>query len=393
MKKTVRYSLLTLFGATALALSMAGCTQQQEQAAGPEPTATGNSSSQQGTIKIAVAGPRTGSLAEYGDQVLNGSTMGIDQINAKGGVLGRQLEAVVYDDACDPKQAVAVANKVVGDKIAFVVGHTCSSSTQPASDIYEDEGILMVTSSATAPEITARGHKLTFRTIGLDNMQGPAAGRYIVDKVKPKNLAVIHDKQQYGEGIATEVKRTAEEAGLNVVLFEGVNAGDRDFASLITRLRQSEVDFVYFGGYHPEMGLLMRQSRERGLEARFMGPEGVGNTEITAIAGAASEGMLVTLPKSSDQDPANAELVAAFKERNQDPSGPFVLLSYAAAQVIAEGIEKAGSTDTAKVAQALRSNAFNTPVGVLEFAESGDLKDFEFEIYEWHQDGSKTLAP
>ncbi|WP_079213981.1 branched-chain amino acid ABC transporter substrate-binding protein [Ventosimonas gracilis] len=385
MNKTVRNCLLTI-GTAALALGIAACSKEEDKS-------TIKQEENKSTIKIGLGGPVTGPLAEYGEQVFNGARMAIDQINAKGGVLGRQLEAVVYDDACDPKQAVAVANKAVGDKIAFVVGHTCSSSTQPASDIYEDEGILMVTSSATAPEITARGHKLIFRTIGLDNMQGPAAGRYIADKAKPKNLAVIHDKQQYGEGIASEVKRTAEEAGLNVVVFEGVNAGDRDFASLITRLRQADVDFVYFGGYHPEMGLLMRQSRERGLEARFMGPEGAGNTEITAIAGAASEGMLVTLPKSSDQDPANAELVAAFKERNQDPSGPFVLLSYAAAQVIAEGIAKAGTTDTTKVAEALRSNSFTTPVGVLEFAESGDLKDFEFEIYEWHQDGSKTLAP
>jgi len=376
MNKTVRNGLLAL-SAAVLALGIAACSKEEES----------------GTIKIALGGPVTGPLAEYGEQVFNGARMAVDQINAKGGVLGRQLEAVVYDDACDPKQAVAVANKVVGDKIRFVVGHTCSSSTQPASDIYEDEGILMVTSSATAPEITARGHKLTFRTIGLDNMQGPVAGRYIAEKVKPQHLAVIHDKQQYGEGIASEVKRTAEAAGINVVMFEGINAGDRDFSSLITRLRQADVDFVYFGGYHPEMGLLMRQSRERGLEARFMGPEGAGNTEITAIAGSASEGMLVTLPKSSAEDPANAELVAAFKERGQDPSGPFVLLSYAAAQVIAEGIAKAGTTDTTKVAEALRSNAFNTPVGVLEFAESGDLKDFNFEVYEWHQDGSKTLAP
>jgi len=393
MKKTVRHSLLTLLSTAILALGVTACSEEQAQSGSSPSAAEKEAAPTQGTIKIAIAGPRTGSTAEYGDQVLSGAQMAVDHINAKGGVLGRQLEAVVYDDACDPKQAVAVANKIVGDKVSFVVGHTCSSSTQPASDIYEDEGILMITSSATAPEITARGHQLIFRTIGLDNMQGPAAGRYIVEKVKPQNLAVIHDKQQYGEGVATEVKRTAEEGGFNVVLFEGVNAGDRDFASLITRLRQADVDFVYFGGYHPELGLLMRQSRERGLEARFMGPEGVGNTEITAIAGAASEGMLVTLPKSSDQDPANAELVAAFKERGQDPSGPFVLLSYAAAQVIAEGIEKAGGTDTSKVAAALRSNSFTTPVGVLEFAESGDLKDFEFEIYEWHQDGSKTLAP
>jgi len=377
MNRTVRYSLLALCGGTALALGIAGCSKEE-----------------QGTIKVALAGPVTGTVAEYGEQVFNGARMAIDRINAAGGVLGgRKLEAVIYDDACDPKQAVAVANKIAGDKVSFVVGHVCSSSTQPASDIYEDENILMVTPSATAPEITERGHKLTFRTIGLDNMQGPVAGRYIVEKVKPKNLAVIHDKQQYGEGIASEVKRTAEAGGVNVVLFEGVNAGDRDFSSLITRLRQADVDFVYFGGYHPELGLLMRQSRERGLEARFMGPEGAGNTEISAIAGSASEGMLLTLPKSSDEDPANAELVAAFKERGQNPSGPFVLLAYAAAQVIGDGIAKAGSTDTAKVAAALRSNSFDTPIGTLSFDAKGDLKEFNFGVYEWHQDGSKTPAP
>jgi len=136
MNKTVRNCLLSI-GTAVLALGIAACSKEEDKS----------------TIKIALGGPVTGSLAEYGDQVFNGARMAIDQINAKGGVLGRQLEAVVYDDACDPKQAVAVANKIVGDKIAFVVGHTCSSSTQPASDIYEDEGILMVTSSATAPEI------------------------------------------------------------------------------------------------------------------------------------------------------------------------------------------------------------------------------------------------
>jgi len=393
MKKMKRYSLLSLLSATVLALGMVGCSEEQSASQGGQSNVAASTATSEGTIKIALAGPVTGSLAEYGDQVFSGARMAIDRINAAGGVLGKSLEAVVYDDACDPKQAVAVANKIVGDKVSFVIGHVCSSSTQPASDIYEDEGVLMITPSATAPEITERGHTLIFRTIGLDNMQGTAAGRYIVEKVKPKNLAVIHDKQQYGEGVANEVKRITESAGVNVVLFEGINAGDRDFASLITRLRQADVDFVYFGGYHPEMGLLLRQSRERGLEAGFMGPEGVGNTEITAIAGNASEGMLVTLPKSSDQDPANAELVAAFRERNQDPSGPFVLLSYAGIQVIAESIVATGGTDTAQIAQHLRSKHFDTPVGSLGFADNGDLKEFDFEIYEWHQDGSKTLAP
>jgi branched-chain amino acid transport system substrate-binding protein len=344
------------------------------------------------TIKIGLAGPVTGAVAQYGEMQFIGAKMAIEQINKAGGVNGAQLEGVVYDDACDPKQAVAVANKIVNDEVKFVVGHLCSSSTQPASDIYEDEGILMITAASTSPEITARGYQLIFRTIGLDSLQGPTAGNFIADHIKPKIVAVLHDKQQYGEGIATAVKQTLEGKGVKVALFEGINAGDKDFSAMIAKLKQANVDFVYYGGYHPELGLLLRQSAEKGLKARYMGPEGVGNKEITAIAGPASEGMLVTLPKSFDQDPRNKALVDAFKAKNEDPSGPFVFPAYSAVQVIAEGIEKAGDTDTSKVAAALRANTFDTPTGKLAFDEKGDLKDFNFVVYEWHQDATKTEA-
>ncbi|GBL53098.1 ABC transporter substrate-binding protein [Pseudomonas citronellolis] len=342
------------------------------------------------TIKIALAGPVTGAVAQYGEMEFVGAKMAIEQINKAGGVDGKQLEGVVYDDACDPKQAVAVANKIVNDGVKFVVGHLCSSSTQPASDIYEDEGILMISPASTSPDITSRGYKLIFRTIGLDNMQGPTAGKFIAEHVKPKIVAVIHDKQQYGEGIATAVKKTLEDAGVKVALFEGINAGDKDFSSLIAKLKQAKVDFVYYGGYHPELGLLLRQTSEKGLKVGFMGPEGVGNKEISAIAGPASEGLYVTLPKSFDQDPKNQALVAAFKAKNQDPSGPFVFPAYAAVQVIADSIKKAGSEDTEKVAAALRSNTFDTPTGALAFDEKGDLKNFNFVVYQWHRDGTKT---
>ena len=196
------------------------------------------------SIKIALAGPVTGSVAQYGEMQFVGAKMAIEQINKAGGVNGALLEGVVYDDACDPKQAVAVANKVVNDEIKFVVGHLCSSSTQPASDIYEDEGIIMVTPASTSPEITSRGYKLVFRTIGLDSLQGPTAGNYIADVVKPKTIAIIHDKQQYGEGIATAVKQTVESKGMKVAVFEGINAGDKDFSSIISKLKQANVDFV-----------------------------------------------------------------------------------------------------------------------------------------------------
>ena len=217
------------------------------------------------TIKIALAGPVTGPVAQYGDMQFIGARMAVDQINKAGGVNGKDLEAVIYDDACDPKQAVAVANKIINDNVRFVVGHLCSASTQPASDIYEDEGILMITAASTSPDITAQGYELIFRTIGLDSMQGPTAARHIINSVKPGNMAVIHDKQQYGEGLASTVKAEVEKAGIKVALYEGVTAGDKDFSALIAKLKKEDVDFIYYGGYHPELGLILRQSAEKRL--------------------------------------------------------------------------------------------------------------------------------
>ncbi len=342
------------------------------------------------TVKIALAGPVTGPVAQYGDMQFVGAKMAVEQINRAGGVNGKQLEAVVYDDACDPKQAVAVANKIVNDDIRFVVGHLCSSSTQPASDIYEDEGVLMITAASTSPDITTRGYKMIFRTIGLDSMQGPTAARYIVGSVKPKRMAIIHDKQQYGEGLASSVKKEVEKAGIDVALYEGVTAGDKDFSALIAKMKKENVDFIYYGGYHPELGLILRQSAEKGLDVKFMGPEGVGNKDISAIAGEASEGLLVTLPKSFDQDPANARLVKAFQAKNEDPTGPFVFPAYSAVQVMADGMKLSGSESPEKVAATMRKNSFKTPTGELGFDSKGDLKDFSFVVYSWHADGTKT---
>ncbi len=344
----------------------------------------------QAEIKVALAGPVTGPVAQYGDMQFIGAKMAIEQINKAGGVNGEMLEGVVYDDACDPKQATAVANKIVNDGIQLVVGHLCSSSTEPASDIYEDEGILMITAASTSPTITEKGYQMIFRTIGLDSLQGPFAANHIISSVKPQRVAVIHDKQQYGEGLATSVKGELDKAGINVVMFEGVTSGDKDFSALIGKLKKENVDFVYYGGYHPELGLILRQSREKGFDAKFMGPEGVGNPDITAIAGEASEGLLVTLPNSFDQDPKNAELVAAFQAKKEDPSGAFVFPAYSAVQIMADSIKATGGVDTAKMADHMRASSFNTPTGTLAFDQKGDLKEFSFVVYNWHADGSKT---
>jgi branched-chain amino acid transport system substrate-binding protein len=345
------------------------------------------------TVKIAIAGPMSGSVAQYGDMVKAGALTAIEQINAAGGANGNKFEAVLMDDACEPKQAVAVANKIVSQGIHYVIGHVCSGSTIPASDIYENEGIVMVTPSATAPQLTeTKKRNFSFRTIGRDDQQGPAAAQYIINKVKPKKVAVLHDKQSYGQGIASSVKKDLEAAKIPVAVFEGINAGDSDYSAVITKLKSQGVDFVYFGGYHPEMGLLLRQAREQGVKATFMGPEGVGNKDVTAIAGPASEGMLVTLPADFSADPANAALVKAFADKKRDANGPFQMPAYAAVKIIGDAIAGAKSTDPTKVAAYMHKNAFTTPIGKVEYDAKGDLKSFKFVVYTWHKDATKTAA-
>ncbi len=341
-------------------------------------------------IKVAVVGAMSGPVAQWGDIEFNGARQAIKDINAKGGVKGDTLVAVEYDDACDPKQAVAVANKIVNDGIKYVIGHLCSSSTQPASDIYEDEGILMITPGATNPELTQRGYQMIMRTAGLDSAQGPTAAKYILETVKPQRIAILHDKQQYGEGLARSVQDGLKKGGANVVFFDGITAGEKDFSALLARLQKENIDFVYYGGYYPEMGQMLRQARAIGLKTQFMGPEGVGNASLSNIAGDAGEGMLVTMPKRYDQEASNKAIVDALKADKKDASGPYVWITYAAVQSLATGMERSGSTEPADIIKDLKEHGADTVIGPLNWDEKGDLKGFDFGVFQWHADGSST---
>ena len=345
------------------------------------------------TIKIGMPQPMTGPNTQYGTQIQAGALTAIETINAQGGVKGKKLEAILIDDGCEPKQAVPAANRVVNSGAKFAVAHACSGVTVPAVNVYEQEGIVAITPGATSPLVTdtTKPH-FFFRTIGRDDQQGPFAANYIAKTLKPKKVAVLHDKQTYGSGVASQVKNTLEKDGVNVALYEGINVGDSDYSAIITKLKSAGVDLVYFGGYHPELGLLLRQSREQGVKATFMGPEGVGNKDVTAIAGAASEGMLVTLPADFSADPANAKLVKAFADAKRDANGPFQMPSYAAVEVIANGIAGAKTTDPTKVAAYIHKSAFNTPIGKVEYDAQGDLKAFRFVVFTWHKDATKTAA-
>ncbi|HEY9459770.1 MAG TPA: ABC transporter substrate-binding protein, partial [Paralcaligenes sp.] len=214
---------------------------------------------------------------------------------------------------------------------------------------------------------------------------------FIADTIKPKRVAVLHDKQSYGQGIATAVKNALEKKGIDVALFEGINAGDSDYSAVITKLKSADVDFVYYGGYHPEMGLLLRQGSEQGLKARFMGPEGVGNADISGIAGPAVEGMLLTFPADFTKNPENASIVKAFKDKKRDPGGAFQLTAFSATMAIVDGIKGANADDPVKVAAYLHAHTVSTPIGKISWNKQGDLTNFKFDIFTWHKDGTKTV--
>jgi branched-chain amino acid transport system substrate-binding protein len=390
-----------------LGLALAGCGEQgaapeagntpDSQSEAPAPAdgmdeaEVGNSSKMPSPFRVAIAGPESGPVAQYGEMQFTGALMAVERMNEAGGINGRPIEVSIFDDACEPKQATAVANRIVNEGYRIVIGHLCSGSTQPASDIYEDEGILMVTPASTNPDITNRGHQMVFRTIGLDSQQGPTAADYIINELEDaRTIAIIHDKQQYGEGLATAVREALEAAGREVAFFEGITTGEKDFTALIDKLKSEKVDLLYYGGYHPELGLILRQSAEKSFRPVFMGPEGVGNKDLNAIAGEAAEGLLVTLPKAFDQDPDNQAIVEAIKALGKDASGPFVFTSYAALEVIRQAAEATGSDDPEVLAHNMRRNSFETSIGKLSFKENGDLKKFKFELFEWHADASRT---
>ena len=340
------------------------------------------------TIKIGIPQPMTGPATQYGDQIQAGALTAIEAFNAAGGINGKKLEPLLIDDGCEPKQAVPAANRVVNAGAKFAVAHACSGTTVPAVNVYENEGIVAITPGATSPLVTdtIKPHYF-FRTIGRDDQQGPFAADYIINELKPKNVAILHDKQTYGSGIASQVRDTLGKQGMDVVMYEGINVGDSDYSAVITKLKSMDPGLIYFGGYHAELGLLLRQAREQGLNTQFMGPEGVANDDLIAIAGPASEGLLVTLPADFTKLEGNANILEDFKTYNRSPDGAFTMPAYAAVQILVESIKAVGE-DPDKVADHMHQASFNTAIGKVEYDAKGDLKEFEFAVYKVDDKGN-----
>jgi branched-chain amino acid transport system substrate-binding protein len=335
-------------------------------------------------LTIAVAGPITGDLAEFGAQMKRGAEKAVADINKAGGVAGKQLKLEVGDDACDPKQAVAVANDLVSKGVIFVAGHFCSGSSIPASAVYHEEGVLQITPASTNPKFTddpaAASWGTVFRTCGRDDQQGTFAGGWLAEHYKGKKVAIVHDKSAYGKGLADLTKENMNKAGLQEVLYEGITAGEQDYTALVTKLKQANVDAIYFGGYHPEAALIVRQSREQGLNAPLLSGDSLNTLEFATLAGKAADGTMFTNAAEARNLPTAKTVVEEFRKEGFEPEG-YTLSTYAAIQVWAAAVAKAGSTDTAKVAETIHGNSYDTVIGKLSFDPKGDLTS---STYVWY---------
>jgi branched-chain amino acid transport system substrate-binding protein len=324
-------------------------------------------------IKVGVGGPITGGSAAFGAQLKNGAEQAAADINKAGGILGQQISLSVGDDRADPKEGVSVANKFVGDGVKFVVGHFNSGVTIPASDVYQENGMLVITPAATNPKVTERGLWNVFRTCGRDDQQGGIAGAIVAERFKGKRVAVIHDKTTYGQGLADETRKAMNAHGLKEIFYEGVNKDDKDFSALITKLKAANPDLVYWGGLHDTGGLIVRQMRDQGLKAPLMGGDGITDDEFAAIAGPGAEGTLMTFSPDPRTNPASKDVVEVFRKKGFEPQA-YTLYSYAALEIIKQAAEQAKSLDPKKVAEVMHSGkVFKTVLGDIAFDAKGDV--------------------
>jgi branched-chain amino acid transport system substrate-binding protein len=333
-------------------------------------------------ITIGVAGSLTGENAFLGEQLKRGVEQAAEDINAQGGVNGEKIVLQISDDACDPKQAVTVANKMASAGIRFVVGHACSGASIPASKVYNEEQIFMITPISSNPALTDEGYSTIFRTYGRDDQQGAFIADYILKHYRDKKIALVNDKSAWGRGIVDEQKKDLNRAGLHEVLFESINQGDRDFSSLITKFKQNGVQVAFVAGYSTETGLIVRQLKEQKADIQIIGGDAIFTNQFWSVTGPIGEGVLMSAGADPRKAPEAREVLAEFRKVGYEPEG-YTLNAYAALQVVAEGIRRVGQ-DPLKVAASLRQAPVKTVIGTLSYDAKGDIVHPAFAMYRWH---------
>lgn len=338
-----------------------------------------------GPIKIGVAGAHSGDLASYGLPTVNAAELVVEEINANGGIDGRLVELVVEDDQCAPEVATNTAAKLVSDGVVAVIGHICSGATNTALPIYLEAGIVTISPSATNPGLTE--FENFFRTIAPDDAQSALQVEFVVEELGLSRVAVLHDRGDYGKGLADFAMGYFENYdGVDVVLYDGVTVGAVDYSAIINRIDAEGAEIVVWGGYHPEASKLVDQMRSRGMDIAFIGGDGIMDETFVNVAGDAAEDVYATSAQSTEGNTLAQEYVDRHIEKYGSEPGPFFQEGVSAAIALLNAIDAADSTEYQAIMDALHSEYVDTPVGNISFDDAGDAIGVGFAIYQV-QDG------
>ena len=369
---------LTLVAAALI--SVYGCSKEEPKKAAEAPKAPAAEAVT--TVKIGHAGPLTGGIAHLGKDNENGVRLALDQANAKGMTIGGKkvkFELMAEDDQADPKLGPTIAQKFADAKVAGVVGHLNSGVTIPASAVYNQAGIPMISGSATNPKVTEQGFKNVFRVVGRDDQQGPAVAQYL-NGMKLKKVAIADDATAYGEGLANEVEKTLKAAGVQVVAREKTNDKATDFKAILTKMKGKAPDAIFYGGMDATGGPMLKQARELGIKSVFAFGDGACTAEMSKLAGPASEGMICSQAGIPTQM-ASKDFQDAFNKKYGEVKqyAPFF---YDATKVLIAAMQHADSTDPAKYLPEIAKIKFDGATGHIEFDDKGDRKDAEMTIFQ-----------
>lgn len=341
-----------------------------------------NGASDGDVIKIAVVGPHSGDLASYGIPTIKAAELVVAEWNAKGGVLGKQIELIIEDDVCKPEIAANSAAKVVGEGVVAVIGHICSGATKSALGIYNEAGLPAISPSATNPALTQSGdYPNFFRTIASDDAQAETDAMF-VKEMGLKSVAVLHDKQDYGKGFADFSVISLEGLGVNIAMYEGITAGAVDYSAILNKIANSDAEAIVYGGYHPEASKLVQQMSQMGLDIPFISDDGVKDDTFIQVAGEYAEGVYASGPMDTSSNPMSQKATSDHKAEYGEDPGAFFINAYAGTVALLTAIQNAGSTDGAAIMDALRSNYVDTPLGSISFDEKGDAIGVGFAVYQ-----------
>jgi branched-chain amino acid transport system substrate-binding protein len=340
-------------------------------------------------ILIGVAGPMTGANAWFGEQFQRGAEGAVADLNANGGVLGEQVQLTTADDFCDPEQAVVAAKKLVSDGVVLVVGHMCSHSSIPASEIYAAAGVVMISPGSTNPLLTELGRANVFRVLNRDDTNGVAIGNYLADHWSDRKIAILHDNTVFGKGLAELAKAQLNHRGVTEAIYHAYVPGQSNYGAEIDELQAADVAVAFIGGYHTEIALMARAAGDRGYPVQLVAGLGLTTEDFGLIGGPAAEGTLFLDVADPRRNAEAAPVVERFRASGFEPEG-YTLYAYGAVQVWAQAAAKAGSLDLKAVVASLQQHQFDTVLGPIDFDDKGDLAVQNPVWYAWR---NGTYAP